>query len=377
VNRGRIGLIAVVVLIAAAVVWWFLAMEKKSVAQRWESPEALRNPVLLATRFLGSQGFEVETYGTISRSLNHLGSRDVFVLFGSREGASPEEIDRLFAWVRGGGVLVTDWMAEDSGKSDELEELGKLEGPLSGISLGSFWHDSERVEVSIPSSGHPLSLEAGYFPRLKVDSSVAVPDWMDSTGRLLSLPMERGRILVCGDGAWLRSKLLARYDHAELLLAMARWNAGAAKVVIAQELDVPRWYRWLWTRAWSLVLGILALGILWAWHSVVRRGPIQAPPDPLRRSLREHVEATGHWWWSREDGPEHMVEQVRNRAMERVMLRHPELAHLPLTPRLERIAQLAGMDVSQVSQALNEPIGREPKAFTQMLRTLQQLRGTR
>lgn len=376
-NRGRIGLVAVVLLIAAAVGWWFLAMEKKSVAQRWESPEALRNPVLLATRFLGSQGLEVETYGTIPRSLSNLGRHDVFVLFGSKDGASAKEIDSLFAWVREGGVLVTDWVGGDSGQSDELEELGKLEGPLSGISLGSFAHDSERVEVSIPSSGHPLSLEAGFFPHLKVDSSVAVPDWMDSTGRLLSLPMGRGRILVCGDGAWIRSKLLARYDHAELLLAMARWNAGAAKVVIAQELDVPRWYQWLWTHAWSLVLGILALVILWAWHGAVRRGPIQALPDPLRRSLREHVEATGHWWWSLEDGPEHMVEQVRLRAMERAMLRHPELAHLPLPLRLERIAQLAGMDVAQVSQALNEPIGREPKAFTQMLRTLQQLRGTR
>lgn len=376
-NRGRIGLVAAVLLIAAAVGWWFLAMERKSVAQRWESPESVRNPVLLASRFLGSQGVEVETYGTISRSLSHLGSRDAFVLFGSREGAGPEEIDSLYAWVREGGVLVTDWMAGDSGESDELEELGKLEGPLAGISLGSFAHDSELIEVSIPASGHPLTLEAGWFPSLEVDSTVARPDWTDSTGRFLSIPLGRGRIVVCGDGAWIRSKQLARYDHAELLLAMTRWNGRVAKVVIAQELDVPRWYKWLWTHAWSLVLGLFALALLWAWHAAVRRGPILPLPDPLRRSLREHVEATGHWWWSSEDGPEHMVEQVRSGTMERLMLRHPELAHMTLPSRLERISQLTGMDAARVSQALNEPIGREPKAFTQMLRTLQQLRGTR
>lgn len=400
--RSRLIAAAVLLILAACVLGWFSWMERKSVAVPYASPTAQDDPHLLARRVLGLSGRRVLSLRTPGLALDAAREGDVLLLPRRSGPLEPLERRRLLDWVDADGTLVTTLRRERVGEEwlDDSLLLGVVlasdaEGEDEPVSpeadsgldvqtatdsfplrhlfpgLGGLGPDTARIVL--PGLGYPLEVHAHAFPRLATDGELTVPAWIDSASRLAVLRHGAGRIVVAGGHDWMTNRTLGRLDHAQLLVELCRLGGKSSRILLVDSIEVPPWYRWLWTHAWSLVVGTGLLLVFWLWHAMVRRGPVLPSPDPLRRSLREHVEAAGQWWWACEDGPERMLRRVREEAMERILLRHPSLSFLPPSDRNRELARLLGMEPEAVHQALSEPVGREPAAFTRTLRLLQEL----
>jgi hypothetical protein len=166
---------------------------------------------------------------------------------------------------------------------------------------------------------------------------------------------------------------LARFDHGELLLSLAALQPNG-KITIVEHMGVMPWKKWLWQNfAFALFAALIAL-LLALWIGVRRFGPLLPGPREERRSLMEHITASGAWLWKSQVGRDLLLEAVRKSVMTIVRRRLPTLEGLDRERELALLARLSNQSVEALDKALYAPAGQHPPEFTRQIRTLQELR---
>ena len=134
-------------------------------------------------------------------------------------------------------------------------------------------------------------------------------------------------MLVVND-SFLRNTSLGEHDHAEWLWRLAgqgrpneviRWTRGVRS---RGSAEVPGLLALLWEHARPLMIAALVLLLAWVWARTRRFGPVRPDPPPIRRRLGEHIDASGHFSWRRDRGPE-LLRAVRSRLEHEVARHHP------------------------------------------------------
>jgi len=137
---------------------------------------------------------------------------------------------------------------------------------------------------------------------------------------------------------------------------------------------MPAWYELLWQN-FPFALTVFGIGmVLLLWRAVMRFGPILPDPNFERRSLLEHIDASGRWLWLMPGGPEVLLAASRASLRQLLQRRAPELQGLSIDEQLERLAEKTKMDVASLRSAWMEGVARHPQEFTLQIKTLQQLR---
>ena len=167
----------------------------------------------------------------------------------------------------------------------------------------------------------------------------------------LTFPMGRGRVTVLPSLRFLRNSAISENDHAELGWRLASTSVPALLFV---RLTSPGIMEWLASDAWPALLAAALLLLLWLARIIPRFGPLEPDPPPVRRSLLEHIVASGRFLWSRGATAE-LVEAVRERVA--------RAARRTGTPTHALAARVPGADTSFADAA----------AFTQRIASLQQV----
>ena len=166
---------------------------------------------------------------------------------------------------------------------------------------------------------------------------------------------------------------LNRFDHAELLLALAALQPHG-KIVIVEQMGVMPWKTWLWQNfSFALVAATLAL-LLALWMALRRFGPLLPGPREERRSLMEHVIASGTWLWKTQTGRDLLLDAVRKQVMAIVRRRLPALDGLDHERACALLARLTTLAPEALDSALHAPAAAHTQEFTRQIRTLQELR---
>jgi hypothetical protein len=193
----------------------------------------------------------------------------------------------------------------------------------------------------------------------------------DGRTQALRIPIGRGSVtlvnsmafgntdLLCGDSALLftAATQLHRADEIEFLtdgtggsLLALLWRYGSPVITLS---------------------GLLI--VLWLWRSGVRFGPLEAVPDPARRSLAEQIRGTGQFTLRFGGGKALYAATVR--ALNEAAARR--VAHYERLGGEERVAALAsvtGLGAGELSAALNEPAARRPKEIRRTIAFLEAAR---
>jgi len=408
-------------LLAAGVTWWWYAnMEKRWEAQVETSEQAVKNPMLAATRLLTRHRHAVTSEETLSRALTKPLPSGTLILAGNSGVMTMPQVRRLLDWVARGNTLIASpmWGGEEDQQADKPAD-GAPAAPAAPKRFSPFRRNATQGDplgnyfgVKLVAALRPDQIcrrtgltderaapkEAQKMSYIDCVASITLPDGtyplrLDVSGAKLGSRPDTSEMLFSDDDAeavrafehgkgrvvfiaqnYFQNANLQLYDHAELLLGLAGLNRQAPAVLIVQRPDVPTWYAAMWALFPLCVVALATALLLWAWAAVRSFGPRLPEPDLARRSLLEHVNASSRWLWKTGKGRLILLAAARE-ATEKILLRRlPDLQKLAPQQKIELLAQQSKLTQADLDAALLSMALPRPAEFTRQIRTLQRLR---
>lgn len=224
-----------------------------------------------------------------------------------------------------------------------------------------------------PGTTHTLELETDMNALVALAGAPA-PLWTDVENTSVRVFGEgKGRVVMLATD-YFDNGSLQKKDHAELLLALTAMPGAASHVTIVKFLDMQPWWQLLWDRFYMLMLGACALLVLGMWAALRRFGPLLPEPAGVRRSLMEHIDASGAWLWKADGGKQVLLDAARAETLALVQRRAPAMMRLPAADLTTALATAAGLSPVDVHDALYADAASHQQQFTRQIRTLQTLR---
>jgi hypothetical protein len=145
-----------------------------------------------------------------------------------------------------------------------------------------------------------------------------------------------------------------------LQLLQPNWNRGTFHLIYASEM--PSLWRLLIENAWRVLVALALCVAAWLWMRMQRFGPrLPSPPD-ARRSLLEHVQATGDHLYRY--GRAHLLHSAfRAHVIARLRRKDPIAAALDGPAQVDLLAQRTGLPAADIADALQAPRPFDAKDF--------------
>lgn len=325
------------------------------------SGEARANPLLATRMLLTRMGSRVQESSDLTL-LNKFPLSGTIFLAADRGDLDSPTAARLLAWVQDGGHLVV--AAERPLARDALMNMLHVSVRPDDLRRPSFKPD----DVQLP-DGAKLRVELMPSPRLYDDEHTA--SWShESYGalRMLQIPYEDGVVTVLSTFRPFTNYAIGRLDHAELLWRLASDNGQPFEVWLVRHLDVDSLPGWLLRNARAVLIALGVFLALALWRVSPRFGPLWPSPAPDRRSLVEHLSATGRFYSLQRRLPA-LIQIVRQDGLDLLAVRAPETRGQHGAARLKTAARLTGQYPRELLQAFSAPAA-TPHEFTQAARVL-------
>ena len=297
--------------------------------------QAHRDPFLALSRFLVRMGATAQTVESplLLASL----PRGTTLFFAAHRLAymSPRNVRAVREWVAQGGHLVLQ--AEAPGTRDPLldalgirrEAFPARKEREPGKPAPFTFAPTER-KFDWPGASHALKVQMPYLAALRdvrERTPLAAVTFL-SRAVMLSVPEGRGDVTVVPFFAFATNERIGRLDHAQFAWLLASRGSAAPRVLMLLRFDRPHITEWIWSEAWPVVIAAALLLLLWLARVIPRFGPIAPDRAEARRSLAEHIVASGRFLWSRGAG-QYLVNAVRDRALRLARLRRLPATEVP------------------------------------------------
>ncbi len=391
-RNGRIvggGLVVAFVVLALVVAWFhhtYVRVEKTLYLP--PNGEAAYNPLYALARTLEADGVKVNARQRLMLDDNALGARDTLLLFNDPRALSPQEAEEVLAWVERGGHLIVrtplgsfdeDLAAEDMPHAELLDRLS--------VWLVEETPDCEAFQVE----GEDHHVEFCRGRRFAFDGVVPDLSWGDLQAGFVyaRLSQGRGHVDVLADVDFLmnaeqRPPLgdalgaapkggLRDGPHRALARQVLAPNYGHGTVHLVYAAEMPTLWRTLLVRGWMVWIPLVLALAAWLWMRMQRFGPPVPAPAGERRSLLEHVRASGEHLYRYGRGVM-LYSAVRQAFLARLRRRDPVAAALSGEPQVAAIAARTGEPADRIRTALNAPASHDPPAFRDRISLLIQLR---
>lgn len=351
--------------------------------------EARENPYLALGRFVEHYGASVRTFPVYTRppppgaTLYFPAER---VVLSARQNAE------LRAFAEAGGHLIvvtyTLWEEKDKTSDPLLDPLGAAQfenkpppvHPSNSLQCPApktendapRWKPGPRP-VALPDGPGTLMLHFDQRFRLEERGSPAVWRLADTFGaHALRYRVGQGSITVLTDDELLTNAEIGKHHHAALAAWLLDPRPGGILWIIRDHDTPPLWAR-LWKYAAPVVLAVLALLAVWLWGATRRFGPIAPDTAAERRSLVEHITASGRFLWQHGASGALMAAVVQA-LRQRIRARHPPWVGLPVGDLSVQLAAFTGLPEQAIARALAADPPSSGERFTQDIETLESLR---
>ena len=367
---------AAIALVVALAAWWFFANfeQRTETVEIGFQGEARRNPLLALQRLLEASGDTVQSLESLSRLRTLPASDGVLLVPTQRHDLGPQRSEELHDWVERGGhlIVVARGVVGKTGHTRDplLDRYGieltvddELEG---GVEPESESAEKERdsagdcedipsVEVTVDTGAEPYRVAFPPQRRVLLGEESLEPNWWVGNGygaHLVELAVGDGYLTVLSDADFLSNQMIGELDHAAFALRLLHVGDRSEQVVIVYRDDMPNLMSVLWQWAWPVVVSAATLLVAWLWSASRRFGPIVADPPPSRRSLREHVQASGRFLWY-QGHREQLVEAARQAIQRRIHQRHPTWRTAAADDLARCVAEATSLPITEVRWAMS------------------------
>lgn len=391
--------------------------------------EAVRNPLFAAQRLAERLGVDARSRNGFRDLPGEDAHGSVLVITTGRRTMTARQRDALLGWVSAGGHLVTvTYTLETTGNEPDplmlaigvrqtLTAKGKAAEKLRETAAAEDYDDDDEARKARDSEkrrqarkemeklrrqfpmlpgesetcpearvdGSDAVRVAGAFPALEVcfDDQFHVDSdrpklWAVSSAQgthALTVPHGAGRVTVLTDYDFMTNNRIGKADHADMLAAMLGLNDAKPPrgIVFISREDVDNIFVLTWKYAAPVVLALAVGLLLGLWRVASRFGPVQAPAPARRRSLAEHVRASGEYLWRH--GQSTLLWRATKGLTERRIERVLPAASFPnADAHMHALARRSGIDVTHLETILHAAHPPAPEAFATTIATLNQLR---
>jgi len=123
-------------------------------------------------------------------------------------------------------------------------------------------------------------------------------------------------------------------------------------VLVFLRGDSPSLWEWLLQHAWPVLLAAALLLLAWLARIVPRFGPLEPEAPPVRRSLLEHLRASGRYVWSRGDAGV-LIDALRERVWRSALRRRGGLKGLAHSKAEATLAAISERPLATVRAAMS------------------------
>lgn len=373
-RTGLIGLAVAIIVLVGTV--WFLRHYQRVTRVEALPPqgEVLWNPVYILRQSLHADGVKAESRPQLDLEAARLGKRDTLVLLNDPRNLDAAHAQALMDWVAQGGHLVMRTpVSEGFGVKEWMPLMDRLH--LQVESEGG-----ECVRLQLP--GQPRHAEFCNDRRFSFDDGIE-PElaWGDVQSGFVyaRLAHGQGRVdVIAGtdfleNGNWdpRRGWTGGMHDaaHQWLVRQILAPNYGQGTVHLVYAVQMPSLWRTLLVAGWPAWLPLLLALLAWLWARAQRLGPPLPAPEAGRRSLLEHVRASGEFLLRQGKGA-WLYDAVRQAFLARLRRRDPLTAALHGQDQAQAIATRLQVPVARVQQALQQPPVHARAAFAERISLL-------
>ncbi len=335
--------------------------------------EARKNPLLAAEQLLKRMGTPVKQIHTLP---NHqLDSQSTLILLEYGSFIKPTQTKQLLKWVRKGGHLI--WVSRIV---DNVQEQTIPPNPLFEL-FDIQQHQNHLKKFAIAQTlptkfiWNQQHLEVAFDSKYFLKASSALRKIGNKYGtHLLFYYFDAGMISVLSDMRFIENDKIGQFDHAQFLWLLANFERPATKVwLLATQDMLPSLWALLWANMWAIIISTTVLLLFWLWVASRRFGSLLPVPPRARRRLLEHVEASGYFWWQ-QDQSHVLLHTAKQALLKRLGSVYPDWISLEYTELSQRLAQISGLNASEIENALNNNKTDSEVAFTQTIQIFTQIR---
>jgi len=372
--------------------------------------EARKNPFYASRLFLKRMGIPTETQTSV-QGLNSLPDTDtVIVITTPRTTLSPERTDKLIDWVKSGGHLITlatrNWKyngkVDDDDEFEEEEESDQVSpDPLQrymGIRTSSRIHrnrdpkmDEDEFEeseeyadktstIKLKNNNKTLVLNYSYYRPILVDTEHKEATEEVKLGIhnfIIRQKIGSGMVTLVSDLAFLMNEEIEDEDHAEILWQLIHGlhkpiNQPKQVWLIHNDKMPPLW-EIIWRNFWALILSLSLLLLFWLVKQSQRFGPMIPKQEENRRSLNEHINSSGYFYW-KNDKKQKLVDSSRKALTLRLSRVHPGWEQRTQDEQIKLLAEQLSIKPEVVQRLLYTPNIEQADEFTQLIKQLEEIR---
>ena len=390
-SRARIGLrVGGIVLVVGALVAlgvaWFLHTYEKVEKDLYLPPkgEAAYNPLYALKKTLQADGVTVASRQRLDLQAQELAARDTLLILNDPRTLTPVESRHLLAWVAEGGHLLV--RTPVPGRLDE-----DMQVPLfKTLGVRTLDMDSDCEPLQVEAEEHHVEFCRGR--RFTFDQVEPLLSWGDlGKGYVYArLGHGEGRVDVLADFDFLtsagerqRSIFLPETDkpvgglrdgpHRALARQVLAPNYGKGTMHLVYAAQMPSLWRSVVQQGWLVWAPLLLALLAWLSARAQRFGPWLPSPLGERRSLLEHVRASGEHL-SRYNKRVLLYAAVRNAFLARLRRRDPVCAALSGEAQVSALAERLGLSADSIRTALQAPASYDKAAYRDRVSTLIHMR---
>jgi hypothetical protein len=326
------------------------------------------------------------------QGLNSLPNTQSVLLISSRRSTlSKQTLDDLFAWVQAGGHLIArvnqddrDIYDDDTNGNEEgrvLSSLDPLQALLRVTTDEQVGIDNASSNLVLKGAKYPLALRGNrFYPIISYDATFLKEDetiYIKDEVFILRRHLDKGMITLVADLDFINNRRIREADHAEILWQLMHGLTPPDEVWLIHNDEVPALWQLMWKHGWALIVTLTLMFVLWLYRAAHRFGPMIPKVSEDRRSLLEHITASGHFYWQHRQKAK-LIASSREALQQRLAVVHPSWQQLSDVEKIAQLATRLGRSQQDVQRLLFDPNYAVKKyqsdEFTQLIKQLEQIR---
>ena len=372
--------IIVIASIIAGLIYWlgnYIEFFEQDVEVGYNG-EARINNFLAVEYFLKAMGQSTQRIDIYRESVDILNKNDTLIMTGHRVSMGQEKSKLLMEWVSSGGYLIItarSYVEDDDRTHDYLLDSLGISGIYQYIDEDQF--DDTPINVNINENIEFLLVGFKQYYTLKIlDNNQNDIIWSvknDSTINAVAISHGQGRVIVLSDMSILHNTEISKYDNAAFIWGLVNDKQTTGDVYYSLFETRETLLSWIYTKAPVFVYTVLVFIVLFIWHVIPRFGPVINVDVPDRLSFKDHILASGNYYWRKKDYSRLTVFSQKS-ILQMIYLKYPGLGLKDRQYLVDTLQDLIPHSNHNLYDALFDKNITSQESFLQKIKLLENIR---